>query len=86
MFVFGDPDTDDEEREETQPLEQAAAYLAQYWSQVFAKGRTVQMAIDRLLAFVPANLPEHNWELQVADFKAALLCYASSAPGPDGIP
>ena len=69
-----------------QPLEQAAAYLAQYWSQVFAKGLTAQMAFDHLLAFVPANLPEQSRELTVADFKAVLLCYTSSAPGPDGIP
>ena len=69
-----------------QPLEQAAAYLAQYWASVFAEGRSVQAAIDHLLLHVPDGLPDHDWALVVDDFVKALDNYASSAPGPDGIP
>ena len=67
-------------------MEQAAAYLAQYWARVFDKGRTVQAAIDHLLSFVPTELPQHSWSFTAAHFKEALEVYFGSAPGPDGIP
>jgi hypothetical protein len=67
-------------------LTQAAAYLAQYWRQVFARGRTIQAACDHLLDHVPRDLPDYDWSIVVQHFEEAIDHFSSSAPGPDGIP
>ena len=68
------------------PLEQGAAYLRQYWSQVFAKGRSFQMAIDHLLNYIPDFAMDYNWAVSQADIEYVLNFPKKSAPGPDGIP
>ena len=70
----------------THPVTQAAAYLAQYWRQVFAAGRTVQAACDHLLWHAPGSLPDHDWDVGIHHFEEAIDNRSSSAPGPDGIP
>ena len=43
-------------------LDQAAAYLRQFWGQTFARKQTVGPAVRLLLDHVPTDLPEQSWE------------------------